>query len=146
MASSLCEAEWLSVFPAAMPWLVGVFGNSTVEGRLAKHASTHQYSSQGLCDCFNLEWVAHLMLSSTTTPPTNMFIQKRKKAVLSTNPEAAKQSVMVKIKSQTWPSHVLGLKSTVAMPVSFTKHEFSVTLNCLDWPRLGIYTCLQYSR
>lgn len=46
--------------------------------RLAEHASTHLVVSEGLCDCFNLEWVAPLMLSSTTKPPTYMFIEKRK--------------------------------------------------------------------
>lgn len=76
-------------------------------GRVAKPASTHQCSPEGLCECFSLEWVACLMLFSTTVPPTCMFIQKEKIIILHINPEVAKQSVMVKLRGQTWASWCL---------------------------------------
>lgn len=70
-------------------------------GTLAKHASTHQCFSEGLCDCFILEWAAHSMLSSTTLPPTYTFIQKW---ILHINSEVAKQLVMVTVRGQVWAS------------------------------------------
>jgi hypothetical protein len=47
-------------------------------GRLARLASTNQYSSKGFCGCFMLEGVEHFMLSSTTLQ-AHMYAHSKKK-------------------------------------------------------------------
>lgn len=73
LPSSLCEAEWLSVFHCATPWPVGVFGNNKVVG------------SNGYCPPVPLKgdlWgfppgaAAYWPLSSMAVPPTRMFIKE----------------------------------------------------------------------
>lgn len=132
MPSSLCEAEWLSVFCYAMPWPVGVFGNK--KGGWVNWLSMFPPTSvpRGVMwwfqpgvgctlNAFLYNCTAHVYAHS-----------KKKKITLSTNPEVAEQSVMVKIRGQTWADELelVGWHPLWLGPVSFTEHEFTATRNC----------------
>lgn len=107
---------------------------------LGRMAAAHQCPSKEICEGFNPEQLAYWPLSSTAAPPARMII---KEEILSTNPEIAKQSEMVKIRRQARAVHgVCGLAATVAVICSSTKHAFPTVLSRWDALPRGVSSCL----